>query len=187
MAGPTENCEIPRYFEFEYGLWPFLDASTEKTRTSDGGEVLSRRSDTSPRVGSLSMKQSRYRSPPRRMASTEKRISPIFIHSRSVPGRQTPTGISLRRSLGRGRQTASAAAGSESAATSTRSGRWSIPGLTFDMRGAWRPQAGKRPLDGRVGRLCLHASPIGDCPSNRAFSVDARPQECGSRLGAADK
>jgi hypothetical protein len=25
--------------------------------------------------------------------------------------------------------------------------------LTFDMRGAWRPQAGKRPLDGRVRAL----------------------------------
>jgi hypothetical protein len=28
-----------------------------------------------------------------------------------------------------------------------RIGSWRI---TFDMRGAWRPQAGKRPLDGRV-------------------------------------
>jgi hypothetical protein len=30
--------------------------------------------------------------------------------------------------------------------------------LTFDMRGAWRPQAGKRPLDGRV-RALFRAEP----------------------------
>jgi hypothetical protein len=37
--------------------------------------------------------------------------------------------------------------------------------LTFDMRGAWRPKAGKRPLDGRV-RPRAHASSLlamGEC------------------------
>ena len=33
----------------------------------------------------------------------------------------------------------------------------SVRRLTFDMRGAWRPKAGKRPLDGRVRSLCWRA------------------------------